>query len=152
MLITLSCTHLMERKKIRKIVVKDDQGKQLLNDPRRIVVNGEYFSVMNFGSNVVKFDVDGKVLWVYDGPPGQTGTLDAYGMCADKFCNLLISDAYKDRVHYVSSAGSLIQMLLTREHNGIRWPLGICVDEAGIVWMGSGGKKFNVWVYKYLQT
>ena len=45
---------------VRKIVVTDEEGKQLLTGPGRVVMNGEYISVLNYGSNVVTCDEDGK--------------------------------------------------------------------------------------------
>ena len=142
------------KKPLRRIVVKDDKGKQLLTDPYRVVVNGEYISVMNYGSNVVTCDEDGKVRWVYGGSRTGLDKLYAMGMCVDKFCNLFISDWDNICVHYVDRAGGLIQILLTRQQHGIHYPMGVGVDDdTGTVWVGGGewGRK-RVWIYRYLQS
>ena len=123
-------------RKVRDIVVKDTKGKQLLNDPYRVVKNGEDISVLNLGSNVMTVGQDGKVRWVYDGSQSKFGNVDALGMCIDKFRNLLISDWNNHCVHYVDTEGGLIQMLLTRDQHGIEMPWGIGVDnETGRVWV-----------------
>ena len=134
----------------RKIVVQDDQGKQMLTVPRGVVMNGEYISVLNLGSNVVTCDEDGKVRWVYDGSQTEMGKLDAMGMCIDKFDNFLISDYEHHCVHYVDREGGLIQILLTGYKHGIDRPLGIGVDnETGKVWVAGGDN--IMWVFQYLQ-
>ena len=106
------------KKQIRTIFVKDEQGKQMLTNPFRVVMNGEYFSVLNYGSNVVTCDEDGKVRWVYDGSHSEVGKLSSFGMCVDKFHNLLISDWRKKCIHYVDREGCLLQILLTRANTG----------------------------------
>ena len=140
------------KKQVKKIVLKDHQGKQLLADPTR-VVNGEYISVMNWESNIVTCDEDGRVKWVYDGSQTETGRLDAVGMCVDRFSNLLISDYESQCVHYVDREGVLIQILLTRDKHGIKKPLGIGVDDKKqTVWVGVREEMFHsqVWIFKYL--
>ena len=92
--------------KIREILVKDSEEKQLLTNPYRVVMNGEYISVMNWGSNVVTVDMEGKVRWVYDGSQTGEGRLDAWGMCIDKFLNILISDYCNHCVHLCRSQWS----------------------------------------------
>ena len=141
------------KKQVRRIVVKDDKGRQLLIDPYRVVVNGEYISVMNRMSNVVTFDADGKVRWVYDGSQTEAGLLYASGMCIDKYRNLLISDYVNRCVHYVDREGGLIQILLTRDQHGIEMPFGIGVNnETGGVWVGGElGLAREVWIFIYLQ-
>ena len=137
--------------KVRDIVVKDDNGKQLLTDPYRVVINSEDISVLNYLSNVVTSGQDGKVRWVYDGSQAKHGKLDAAGMCIDKFYNLLISDYYNSRVHYVDREGVLIQILLTRFQHGINSPWGIGVDhDTGNVWLGSTST--NVKIFRYLRN
>ena len=90
---------------------------------------------------------------VYDGSQTETGKLDAWGMCMDKFRNLLISDWTNNCVHYVDRAGCLIQILLISDQHGIEAPWGIGVDdETGTVWVGGGGIMDNkVWILRYLQ-
>ena len=139
------------RKKVRKIIVNDHHGKQILVDPRRVVMNGEYFSVMNFLSNVVTCDEVGKVTWVYDGSKTKFGELFATGICGDKFCNLFISDYRNDCLHYVDREGGLIQILLTRGQPGIKRPIGIGVDDdavEGKVWVGTNRHELLVLKYK----
>ena len=137
--------------KVRRIQVKDGKGKQLLPNPYRVVMNGEYISVLNNGSNVVTCDKDGEVRWVYDGSQSHVRTLSATGMCVDKFCNLLISDWNNDCVHYVDREGGLIQILLTMKQHGIMVPCGISVDnETGTVWVGSEIR--NVHIFRYLHN
>ena len=141
------------KKQVRRIVVKDDKGRQLLIDPYRVVVNGEYISVMNRMSNVVTFDADGKVRWVYDGSQTKVSKLNATGMCVDKYRNLLISDWINGCVHYVNREGVLIQILLTRAQHGIGWPCGIGVDdETGTLWVGGGYADKQVWIFRYLKN
>ena len=141
------------KKQVRKIVVKDDKGNQLLTHPYRVVMNGEYISVMNDGSIVMTCDEDGKVVWVYDGSQTEVWKLFATGMCVDKFRNLLISDWENNCVHYVDRDGGLIKILLTRDQHGIDFPFGIGVDdETGTVWVGGGQWKKKVWIFRYLQT
>ena len=142
------------KKQLRRIVMKDNKGRQLLTDPYRVVVNGEYISVMNYGSNVVTCDEDGKVRWVYDGSQAVLGKLYATGMCVDKFCNFLISDWKNNCVHYVDRDGGLLQVILTEGKHGIEQPRGIGVDdETGTVWVG-GGERYDgqVWIFRYLNT
>ena len=141
------------KKLVRKIVVKDDKGTQLLTDPKRVVMNGEYISVMNHMSNVVTCDEDGKVTWVYDGSQTKVGKLYATGMCVDKFCNLLISDMKNDCVHFVDREGGLIKILLTNKQHRIWAPKGIGVDdETGTVWVGDRNINSKVWMFGYEQN
>ena len=137
---------------LRKIVVKDDKGRQLLSDPKRVVMNGEYISVMNYGSNVVTCDEEGKVRWVYDGSQ-EAREFQARGMCIDQFRNLLISDWRNSCVHYVDREGGLIKMLLTKDQHAIEMPWGIGVDDnTGTVWVGGGLVDKKIWIFRYLQT
>ena len=141
------------KKQVRRIVVKDDKGRQLLTDPTRVVMNGEYFSVMNHMSDVVTCDEDGKVRWMYDGSQTQAGWLNAWGMCIDQFRNLLISDWSNSCVHYLNREGGLIQILLNNDKHGIKRPWGVGMDDdTGTVWVGGGewGNR-RVWIYRYLQ-
>ena len=124
---------------IRKIECKNTQKKQMFVDPERVVTNGEDISVMNRMSNVVTCDQSGNVKWVYDGSQAKlNGKFEAYGMCIDKFCHLIVSDGKNNCVHYVDRNGGLIQLLLTRAQHGIKLPWGIGVDdETGSIWLGS---------------
>ena len=132
------------KKKIRKIAVKSSKGKQLLTDPYRVVVNAGNISVMNWMSNVVTCEKDGKARWVYDGTQAKMGKLDARGMCKDKFRNLLISDHDNHCVHYVDREGGLIQILLSYTQHQIEQPLGIGVDAVtGNVWVGLDRRKLG---------
>ena len=130
------------------------KGKQLLPEPTRVVMNGDFFSVLNYVSNVVTCDEDGKVRWVYDGSHTEAGEFMAMGICIDKFRNLLISDRDNHCVHYVDREGSLVQILLTREQHGIDYPMGIGVDDdTGTVWFGGGvGLDRKVGIFRYLQN
>ena len=139
------------KRKVRNIIVKDDKGEQLLTDPYRVVMNGEDISVLNYRSNVMTSGQVGKVRWVYDGSQTKYGKLNAAGMCIDKFCNLLISDYYNSRVHYVDREGVLIQILLTRDQHGVEYPWGIGVDNGtGNVWLGSISTHLKI--FRYLQN
>ena len=140
-----------KNKRARTITVKEGKGKQLLTDPRRVVMNGEYISVMNFDSNVVTCDEEGKIRWVYGG--SYLGNLGAVGICVDKFRNLLISDYNNHCVHYVDREGVLIQVLLNQEH-GIEFPMGIGVDdESGTVWVGCERRSDReALIFRYLET
>ena len=140
------------KSKLREITMKDKQGRQMLTDPVCVVMNGEDFSVLNNSNNVVTFDQSGKVRWVYDGSQAdREGRFVPLGLCADKFCNLLISDWGRHCVHYVNREGVLIQLLLTQEQHGIQSPWGIGVDNrTGQVWVGNDSR--TVWVVKYLHT
>ena len=141
------------KERVREIVVIGEQGKDMLTNPRRVVMNGECIAVMNYNSNVVACDEYGKIRWVYDGSQAQSGKLFAWGMCVDKFCNLLISDWRNGCVHYVNRAGGLIQTLLTKDQHGIEKPRGIGVgDETGTIWVGGGRFEKKVWIFKYLQN
>ena len=70
------------------------------------------------------------------------------GMCVDRSCNLIISDAYNACVHYLDREGLLIKILMTKDELGKGIPWGIGVDaETGKLWVGCFGSK--VWVIEY---
>ena len=139
------------KKKLRKIVITDYNGRQLLTIPCRIAMNGEGISVLNFSVNVVTADQQGKVRWVYDGSQAKMGQADFVGMYVNQLSNLLISDKSNHCVHYVDREVGLIQILLTRDIHGIDSPWGIGVDdETGKVWLGCSNILWNkIWVFKY---
>ena len=137
------------KRKVRETIVKDEQGKQLLTDPKRVVMSGkEQISVMNDERNVVTTDMSGNFCWMYDGSNAALGKrFRPRGMCGDKYLNLLISDGNNNCVHHVGKDGGLIRILLNKEQHGIERPLGIAVDNGeGKVWVGSA---IGYWVLKY---
>ena len=139
--------------KVREIAVKDDQGNQLLINPHGVVITGEYISVMNLDSNVVTFDMVGKVRWVYDGSRTEQVKFCPKGMSRDKFCNLLITDSGNHAIHYVDREGGLIQILRTKDGYGIFNPWGIGVDsETGTAWVGGGSNTVRVFRLSYNVT
>ena len=138
---------------MKKIESKDGEGKQMLSDPRRVAVNGECISVMNYRCNVINIEQKGNIRWIYDGEELDLNeNFRPRGMCIDALRNLLISDDSNQCIHYVNSDGELIQLLLTKEQHGIEYPLGVCVDnEMSKVWVGKSDKNtLRVYTYTFM--
>ena len=142
------------KSKSRDVTVTDNEGRPLLTDPIRVVMNGEDIAVLNWDSkksNIVMFDQSGNVKWLYDGSQANLDKeFKPYGLCVDKLGHCLISDLSTHCVDYIDKGGILIQLLLTGELQGLQGPSGIAVDDASEkIWVGSELHK-KIWIAKYL--
>ncbi|KAK3084057.1 hypothetical protein FSP39_007419 [Pinctada imbricata] len=140
------------RSKVREIRGRDGQEKHLITNPDLVVQNGQDLCVVNYGRNVVCVDEGDNVKWMYDGKQAKLEkSFDPWGICVDKYNNLLVTDNDNHCVHYIDREGGLIQVILTREQTGLHSHWGICVDDVtGHVWVGN---PFNnkVVIAKYLK-
>ena len=125
--------------KVREIQVKDVQGKQLLPNPYRVAMTGDGFLVVNDGMNVVKFDSNGRVDWIYGGSKKKLRkTFYPRGICVDESSNIFISDYDNCCVHFIDKNGCLIDIILKNELRKMAtW--GICFQPgSGEIWVGNG--------------
>ena len=130
-------------RKAKHICVRDSVGNQMLTNPTHMAMIGENIAILNDSSNVVTFDQNGKIKWVYGQSQATLESFTPAGMFVDKLSNIVISDRDNHCVHYVDREGNFIRKLLTRAEHGIEYPRGVCVDkENGVIWVGSNaGKK-----------
>ncbi|KAK3083235.1 hypothetical protein FSP39_017443 [Pinctada imbricata] len=114
------------RSKLREIRGEDSQGTPQISDPYRVVCNGKDLCVVDGDSNVVCVDESDNVRWIYDDK--QVKLMKKFyplGICVDKYHHLLVTDYNNHCVHYLNREGELIQVILTQEQTGLRWPWGI---------------------------
>lgn len=75
--------------------------------------------------------LQGKFLRQYGQHGPGDGQLDhPYGICADRYNHIIVSDTWNNRIQLLSEDGKFVNTLLNKE-NGIEWPQAVAVDDQG---------------------
>ncbi|XP_061169492.1 uncharacterized protein LOC133178824 [Saccostrea echinata] len=128
----------------------DETGESLYKKALYITENqNSDVVVSDLWYGVVVVNRNGKHRFSYKGPP-SVRRLSPHGVCTDALMHILICDYNTSSVHMIDKDGRFLRYLLNKKH-GIKEPRSICYDyENHLVWVGSKGKRNNLFSYRYI--
>ena len=108
------------------------------------VVNRYEIAKGNWRGNVCVFYEDGGFRFVYSGHGGE---FNPFGMCCDSLCNIICVNEMDNTIHVVSSEGSFLKYLLSRD-TCVPQPVPLALHR-GVLWVGSKGGEVRVYRYTH---
>ena len=129
----------------------DQDGTPVLTCPQNLtqnynsdicVVNKYEVAKHDWRGNVCVFYEDGGLRFVYS---GHNGEFNPFGICCDLLCNIICINFYDNTIHVVSSEGSFLKYLLTRDAC-VQNPRSLALHR-GVLWVGSQGGEVRMYRY-----
>lgn len=137
-------------KLMRTIPATDASGNKVLVDPFYVVVteSGHIVVTDHASPNIKVFSLEGQHLANY----ARYGTsasevLKPYGVCVDKYGQLMVADSDNHRVHLLLPDGTFSKFLLTHR-NKVAHPVTLAINSQGHLVVGEAFG--HVKVFKYL--
>ena len=94
--------------------------------------------------NIYVFYEDGGFRFVYSGHGGEFNPFD---ICCDALCNIICVNGFDNTIHVVSSEGSFLKYLFTRD-TCVPKPRSLALHR-GVLWVGSREGEVRVYRYKH---
>ena len=108
------------------------------------VVNTYEIAKDKWRGNVCVFFEDGGFRFMYS---GHGGDFNPVGICCDLLCNIICINRKDNTIHVVSSEGSFLKNLFTRD-TCVPDPLSLALHR-GVLWVGSMGGEVRVYRYTH---
>lgn len=138
-----------------EVIVFDENGKRVRSFPCSCEAPGYVASSANgniilsdWKQHVIKaFDRRGRLTWSFGRHGNGDGRLDhPYGVCTDRFNNVIVCDTWNNKIHLLSPEGHFVKTLLASAE-GIEWPQAIAVDRDGRLVIAEQGGLVKIYEY-----